>query len=250
MRRPRSILITGASSGLGAALARAYAAPDVALALGGRDAGRLEAVAASCADLGATVATRAVDVTDRDAMPAWLAAADSARPLDLVVANAGIDGTAVPPEKRDRAIFRVNLDGMLNTVAPAVAAMRPRGRGQIAIVSSLAAFRGMPGAAAYSASKAAVRCYAEALRGRLAADGIAVSAVCPGFVRTPMTDGNRFPMPFLMEPERAAAIVVAGLARDRGRIAFPWPLYAGAWLLATLPDGLAWRLTRRLPHKV
>jgi short-subunit dehydrogenase len=116
-------------------------------------------------------------------------------------------------------------------------------------MSSLAAFRGFPGAPAYCASKAAVRIWGEALRGHLAGDGIAVSVICPGYVKTPLTDVNKFPMPMLMDSARAARIVRRGLARNRARIAFPWPMYALVRLVAALPPGLIDPLLRRLPEK-
>jgi len=252
MRDPVSILITGASSGLGEALARAYARPGVALFLCGRDAARLDAVAACCRGLGAAVEARVVDVADCGAMEDWIAAAERVRPLDLVIANAGISGgTSGQGETgaQARAIFAVNFGGIVNTVLPALAAMRERRRGQIALMGSLAGFRGMPGAPAYGASKGAVRLWGEGLRGWLADEGIEVSVICPGFVTTRMTAVNRFPMPFLMDPDRAARIIVAGLAANRGRIAFPWPMLALAWLLALLPDVAAERITRGLPRK-
>lgn len=249
---PRSILITGASSGIGAALARAYAAPGVRLALSGRDRERLDAVVASCRDLGAETEGAVLDVTDRAAMRDWVAAAHREIPLDLVVANAGISAGASgggETEAQARSIFETNFDGVLNTVFPAIDAMRPRRRGQIALMSSAAAFRGFPGAPAYSATKAAVRVYGEALRGALYKDGIAVSVICPGFVRSRMTAVNRFRMPLLMDAERAAAIIRRGLARDKSRIAFPWPTYFLAWLTGSLPPGLTDPFFRRLPAK-
>ena len=249
---PRSILITGASSGLGAALARLYAGPGVALALGGRDVRRLEAVAAQCRDLGAEVATRHLDVLHRVAMADWIAKVDALTPLDLVIANAGLGGgTGGGGERAQQThqIMSVNVTGTVNTVLPAVQAMRPRGRGQIAIVSSLAAFRGFPGAPAYCASKAAVRVWGESLRGHLGRDGLCVSVVCPGYVKTRMTADNDFPMPLLMEADRAARRIARGLARDRGRIAFPRRLYALIWLLNLLPTGWTDGLLARLPEK-
>jgi len=116
-------------------------------------------------------------------------------------------------------------------------------------MSSLAGLHGMPGAPAYSASKAAVKAYAEGLRGRLAGDGIRVSAICPGFVESRITEGNPFPMPLLMSADKAAGIIRRGLARDKALIAFPWPLYAAMRLLGLLPPGLADALLRRLPRK-
>lgn len=249
---PKAILITGASSGIGAALARAYAAPGVVLALSGRNGARLAEVAESCRTAGARVLAETVDVTDTDAMAAWIGAVDGETPLDLVIANAGVAAAMESGGGNAddmRRIFRVNVDGVLNTVAPAVATMQERKRGQIAVMSSLAGLRGMPGAPAYAASKAAVRSLAEGLRGRLAADGIRVSAICPGFVESRMTADNPFPMPMLMSAEKAAGIIVRGLRRNKARIAFPWPMAAIAWLLAALPPGWTDPLFRRLPKK-
>jgi short-subunit dehydrogenase len=247
-----SILITGASSGLGAALARAYAVPGAILHLGGRDGGRLEAVAESCRTLGAEIFVERVDVTDPAATIAWVERSEALRPLDLVVANAGISaGTFGGGESAEqiRAILAVNLDGVINTVMPAVAPMRRRRNGTIAIMSSLAGFRGFPGAPAYCASKAAVRVWGEGLRAELAADRVVVSVICPGFVETPMTAVNRFAMPFLMSPERAATIIRRGLERGRGRIAFPWPMHALARLSGCLPSRLMDWVALRTPRK-
>ncbi len=235
----RSILITGASGGIGSALALAFAAPDVHLALGGRDQARLEAVAERCRRQGASADGTAVDVTDRAAMAAWLLTVDRATPLDLVIANAGIAGAGGygGPEVA-RTIFAVNLEGVVNTIEPIVPAMAARGHGQLALMSSLAGFRGFPSAPAYGASKAAVRVWGEGLRGRLARQGISVSVICPGFVRTAMTAANPFPMPLALTPARAAAIIRRGLLRGRARIAFPLLLYGAVRLLHALPPGL------------
>jgi short-subunit dehydrogenase len=249
MRDPKRILITGASSGIGAALARAYAAPGVSLALGGRDTARLEAVAADCRAAGAEVRPRPVDVADRAAMTAWIATEEQAGPLDLVIANAGIDGSRLAGDERYYGVFEVNVGGVLNTVLPALSAMAARRRGQIALVSSLAGLRGMPGSVAYSASKAAVRSLGEGLRGRYRGQGVAVNVICPGFVESRITADNRFPMPFLWPADKAAQRIKAGLARDQGRIAFPWPMYAAAWLLNLLPQPLCDRLLARTPRK-
>lgn len=252
MKEPGSILITGASSGLGAALARVYAAPGVRLALGARNAERLDGVADVCRGRGATVDTACIDVTDAAATTRWIAALDDAGPLDLVIANAGVSGGTLgggESLEQTRRIFTTNVDGVIHTVHPAVQRMRARRRGQIAIMSSLSSFRGMPGAPAYSASKAAARSYGEALRGSLYRDNVQVSVICPGFVRTRLTDVNRFRMPLLMEADRAARIIRRGLARNRARIAFPVRLYAAAWLLGALPPSWTDPLFRRLPEK-
>jgi short-subunit dehydrogenase len=249
MRSPRSVLITGASSGIGEALARAYAAPGATLSLGGRNGDRLSAAATLCRQRGAAVDAGILDVTDAAATAGWIERCDDAAPLDLVVANAGVSASATDSDEATRQVFAINVDGVVNTVLPALARMRRRGRGQIAIVSSIAAFRGLPGSPAYSASKAAVKAWGEALRGRHAEEGIEISVICPGFVKSRMTEINAFSMPFLMDADRAAAIIRRGLARNRGRVAFPWPMHAGAWLLGALPSPLTDRLTRRLPRK-
>ncbi len=251
MWRWTSILITGGSSGLGAAMAAALARPGVFLALTGRDTGRLAAAADACRAKGAEVEAGLIDVTARDAMAAFVDACDRRRPLDLAIANAGISaGTQGGAEGAEqvRAIFAANVDGVVNTVMP-LGAMAPRGTGQVAILSSLAGFRGLPGAPAYCASKAAVRVWGEALRADWLARGIRVNVVCPGYVVTPMTAKNDFPMPLLMPAEKAARIILDGLARDRARIAFPWPMYAAVRLLAALPTALLDPFLRRLPRK-
>ena len=252
MRDPRSILITGASSGIGEALALAYAAPGAHLALTGRNAARLDAVAGACREKGAAATSALIDVTAHDAMARWIGERDAAAPLDLVIANAGISagtGRLGESDAQARDIMAVNLDGVMNTVLPALEGFRARRRGQVAIVSSLAGFRGIPGAPAYCASKAAVKVWGESLRGHLAPEGIGVTVICPGFVVSRMTAVNQFPMPLLMEVERAAAIIKRGLARNKARIVFPRRLAAAVWLLAALPPALTDPLLSRLPKK-
>lgn len=247
-----SILITGASSGLGEALALAAAAPGRCLWLTGRNGARLEETALACRNKGASVSTAMLDVLDREAMKNFVTHADDAHPLDLVIANAGISGgTGGGGESDDQAreIFAINLTGVLNTIHPAIERMRPRRHGQVAVMSSLAALRGFPGAPAYSASKAAVKTYAEALRGALRGEGIGVSAICPGFVKSRMTDANDFPMPFLMDADKAAEIMLRGLRRNKAVIAFPWQMYWMVSFLSLLPPALAVRLLSQLPAK-
>jgi NADP-dependent 3-hydroxy acid dehydrogenase YdfG len=249
---PSGILITGASSGIGAALARLYAAPGIRLALTGRDAIRLQAIAEDCRAAGATVDARALAVTDAVAMKALVEETAAAGPLDLVIANAGVSGGFRSWEEFDpyiRSITDVNIGGVLNTVNPAIPIMVKQGGGQIAIVASIAGLVTAPGAVPYSATKHFARVYAEELRGRLAPEGIRVSAICPGFVVSRMTARNKFPMPFLMDAEQAARIIGDGLARNRGRIAFPWQMVLLVRLLNLLPYCLFDWLMRRSPRK-
>ena len=241
-----SIVLTGASSGIGEALALDYAAPGVALALTGRDAGRLEAVAGACRAKGATVVADTIDVTDRDRFLPWLTAFDEAHPVDLVIANAGIsidkDNSSLDDFSIIRKTLDVNINGVLNTVEPLLAPMIARKRGQIAVVSSLAGFIGLPYSASYNASKAAVRVWGESIRYVLKKDGIGVSVICPGFVVSRLTAEAPFPMPFLMTSAKASAIIRRGLAANRPRIAFPFGTKAAVWLGTTLPG----RWTARL----
>ncbi len=249
---PRSILITGASSGIGAGLARLYAGPGISLAISGRDKERLLAVAETCRRRGAQVIAEVIDVKDRNAMAKWIERVDGEHPLDLVVANAGISGGAGghgEDEDQVREIFAVNMAGVLNTVLPTMALMRQRKSGQIAIMSSLAGFIGLPGAPAYSASKAAVKVYGEALHGWLKVDNIRVSVICPGYVKTRITANNAFPMPFLMTADKAARKIKHGLSRDKARIAFPLPMAAVMWVIAALPAAISGTLLRCLPKK-
>jgi len=245
-----SILITGASSGIGAALALHYAAPGIRLVLHGRDAGRLDAVAADCRAKGATVETTRFDVTSRAAAAEAIAAADAAQPLDLVIANAGI-GSGGRDDGHDNtvAIFDTNVGGVFNTLYPALAAMRPRGRGTVALMSSLASFRGLPGGAAYGASKAAVRVLGEGLRGEYLKDGINISVITPGYVVSPLIDRNSHRMPFLMPAERAAGIIARGLARGRARIGFPRPMLWTIVFFGALSPNFVDRWILRVPRK-
>ena len=202
---PQSILITGALSGIGATLALGYAQLGRQMFRGGRDPERLAAIAQRVEQAGATCETRIVDVTDSEAMTDWMTGSDHRAPLDLVIANAGISASARKRHNAvrhsDAAIFATNVDGVINTVTPAFEQMRIRKHGQIAIMSSLASFRAFREAPTYCASKAAVRFYGTGLRRAYAAEGIGVSVICPGFIRSPMTNANDFHMPLLMDSD-------------------------------------------------
>jgi len=240
----RAVVITGASSGLGAALARAYAASGVILGLIGRNEARLGAVAADCRNTGAEVVMAILDVTDPQPLARWLLDFDRRAPVDLVIANAGTSAGPAPGspvEGLDLATkqVRVNLLGVINTVEPLLPVFLERQRGRIAIVSSLAGYRGLPYSPGYSASKAGSRAYGEALRALLMPTGIGVSVVCPGFFSSPMTDRFKGPTPFLSSVESAAATIKRGLDKGRKRIVFPWRLAFGMRFVDLAPAMLS-----------
>lgn len=264
MKNPKTILITGASSGIGRAVAEHYAGAGITLLLTGRDTARLAEVQSLCQRKGATVKTSTVNVTDEQGLAEQILNWDDQSPIDLVIANAGISGggstvtDATPREKglTDKAasasfrdIMTTNLDGTFNTVQPLIPRMKQRKRGQIALMSSMAGWRGMPNAPAYSTSKVAVRAWGEALRPLLKPDGIHVSVIFPGFIKTPLTDVNKFPMPFLMTTEKAAKAIVNGLAHNKARICFPLRMMILARFMAALPLCIGDFILSRAPQK-
>jgi short-subunit dehydrogenase len=246
---PKTIVITGASSGIGEALALHYAREGVRLGLIGRSEARLDRVAAECRRVGAEVECGTVDVRARPEMLAWLERFDAAHPVDLLFANAGVmagrpaDGVLETPDA-SHALVETNLLGTFNTIHPLLPRMMVRRSGQIAIVSSIAGFIPLPDAPSYGASKAATLSYGLALRGLLDEHGISVSVICPGYVRTPMMDQESGPKPSAMEPAAAAALIARGLARNKPVIAFPFLFSLMTRIGGMLPDRLRRRTQR------
>jgi short-subunit dehydrogenase len=239
----RNIVITGASSGLGRALALEYAAPDAVLALLGRNEDRLRETAARSQAKGALVRLAALDVRDREGMRKFLLDFDATAPIDCVIASAGrtmvtpADGTAEDLTKAEE-LFAVNLNGVMNTIAPVAPLMRSRRSGQIALLGSLAAFAPPPDSPSNAASKAALVAFGLATRALYRADGVAVSVICPGFVDTEMTGSYTSWKPLMISAEDAARRIRRGLDRRKAVIAFPFALYCAARLLQCLPDPL------------
>lgn len=248
----RNALVTGASSGIGRAISLELARRGARVVLAARREAELETVKAAIEAEGGVAQTLVLDVSDARATFERANALSQAPPgLDLVVANAGLDDpSAADPVEWGRLerVFRVNTLGALATLLGASGPMRARGRGTLAAVTSLAGGRGLPGHAAYSASKAAVSTYLEALREELGECGLAVVDVRPGFVDTPLTRKNRFSMPFMKDADQAARIIVRGLERGAPVVSFPWQLQSAMKVAELLPDAL-WRpIARRLPR--
>lgn len=243
MSDPRRIAITGASAGLGAALAQALAAPGVRLHLCARGAERLDTVAAACRVKGADVASATVDLQDPRAGPAWIGQIEAEGPLDMLILNAGTfagrpEATAMEPLAGVVGMVATNLTAPVLCATRAAPAMRARGRGQIVLISSLAGRSPLPDAPTYSATKAGLSAFGKALADDLAGTGVSVHVVEPGHIHTHQTEQQRGSLPLAVSAQTAAARILAAVARGRGRIAFPWP----ADLYVRLTDALPRRL--------
>ena len=235
----RNVVVTGASAGLGRALALAYAQPGAVLGIVGRNEAQLESTAAACRARGATVTVGIVDVRDAEPVRAWMHRFDDQYPIDLLVANAGVASTlssASDWEGIDRTaeVVDTNFYGAMHTILPIVERMRARKHGRIAAVSSLAALRGMAISPAYCASKSAVKAYADSVRPLLKRDGVGISVILPGFVKTSMSDVFPGDKPFMWTADQAAAHIRRKLDAGHAEIAFPGLLAFGMRLLPLL----------------
>ncbi len=245
------VFITGASSGIGAALARYYAARGAVLGLVARRRAALQELLAT---LPGEHAVYTVDVADEAGLRQ--AAADfSARfgVPDVVVANAGVSVGTLTEEEGDLRAFervmRTNVLGMVATFQPFVAPMRARGSGRLVGIASVAGIRGLPGAGAYSASKAAVIAYLESLRVELHGSGVKVVTIAPGYIETPMTAVNRYPMPFMLPADDAARRFVRAIDAGAGYVVIPWQMGVVAKLLRLLPNPIFDRVFARAGRK-
>lgn len=242
----RVTFITGASSGLGAALAPLFAADGDTVVLTARREQALEQLAERIRADGGTALPLALDVTDRDAVHAAVERVeDEAGPIDLLIANAGIGGPS-PAVDFDAAwleqIFATNVLGVGYCLEAVLPRMIERRAGQVAAVSSLAAYRAFPGRAFYCASKSAVTALLEGLRIELRDQGVTVTTISPGFVKTELTAKNDFDMPFLLEADDAARRMHRAIRRERSDFAFPWQLASLARLGRFLPNAIYDRL--------
>ncbi|MBF5044618.1 SDR family NAD(P)-dependent oxidoreductase [Aggregicoccus sp. 17bor-14] len=246
----RTALVTGASSGLGRGLALWFARKGVRVYAAARRSEELEALAAEARAAGGSVEPVVLDVSRTEEVLSRVRALDAAcGGLDLVVANAGV-GEATPAralewEKVQRTID-VNVTGAAATLCAALPQMLERGRGHLVAVASLAGYRGLPGNAAYSASKAFLTTFTESLRVDLQGSGVRVTCLHPGFVKSAMTEKNRHPMPFLLETEAGVAHMAHAIEAGKREYAFPFPMRHALRLVKVLPNGLFDAIGRRV----
>jgi short-subunit dehydrogenase len=250
-------VVSGASSGIGRALVAELAArhPAASLLLIARRESLLTALAAelTARHPGLRCTLAALDLTAGDELERHCQSFLAGGTPDLVIANAGVSAGTATETVSGRVAFRrivdVNLLGMVDTLGPFITAMRLAGRGTLVGIASLAGIRGLPGAAAYSASKAAVISYLESLRVELHGSGVRVVTLTPGYIGTPMTDVNPYRMPFLMDVDRFAAVAVDAIEAGKRYQVIPWQMGIVAWLLRMIPAWLYDRLFAHAPRK-
>lgn len=244
-------VISGASSGLGLALAQHYLTQGAVVAVIARRAHLLQPL---LEQFPKQVYCYSVDVRDAAAMQA--AAQDfieRAGVPDVVIANAGVSVGTLTEYAEDISAFQnvmdINVLGMVKTFQPFLAAMRTARRGKLVGIASVAGFRGLPGASAYSASKAAAISYLESLRVELRGSGVRVVTICPGYIKTPMTDINPYPMPFILSPDAAARRIARIIVRGKSSTVIPWQMGWVGFFLKLLPNWLYDFLFSKAPRK-
>ncbi|SNR79854.1 Short-chain dehydrogenase [Methylobacillus rhizosphaerae] len=247
------VFITGASSGIGLALARHYLRQGAIVGVTARRLAPLQALAAEF-PVGQCLIFQ-VDVRDASAMRVCAEHFITATGVpDIIIANAGVSRGTLTAEAEDTAafhtVFEINVFGMVHTFQPFIHAMRTAHKpGQLVGIASVAGIRGLPGAGAYSASKSAAITYLESLRTEMQNDNIAVTTIAPGYIRTPMTDVNSYRMPFLMDVDIAASKFATAIAKRKRFVIVPWQMAWVACILRIIPRWLWDRLTKNAPHK-
>ena len=249
--KPLRVFITGASSGIGQALAKHYASQGATLGLVAR---RGEVLQTLSAELGVECVSYALDVRDGDALEK--AAQDFMARFgvpDIVIANAGVSRGTLTEHKEDiaafKAVMEINVLGMVQTFQPFIAAMRQAGKGSLVGIASVAGVRGLPGAGAYSASKAAAISYLESLRVEMAPSGVHVTTIAPGYIRTAMTAVNSYKMPFLMDADVAATKFAKAIENRRRFVVIPWQMGWAARFMRFIPSALWDWAMKKAPHK-
>lgn len=232
-----NIFITGSTTGIGLELARLYLKEGHRVAISGRDLSKLPV---DFKGQFSNASYYELDVLDKNKLS--FAIKDFAKgQIDIVIANAGISmgvKSRLPQFDRWREVIDTNIHGVINTFEPAIELMSQKHNGQLVALSSVAGFMGLPGAGAYSGSKAAVRTFCESLAIDLKREGIDVSIICPGFIDTPLTRKNHHPMPWLMSAENGALIIKKAIERKKVLYLFPWPMRILTCILSRMPRSL------------
>lgn len=250
----KTLLITGATGAIGGALAKQYAAPNTRLILQGRKQAELDTISRECEAKGAIAITVSLDLQDRAALETWLDTIFSHEKVDLLIVNAGIcihansDNQHVEQWRDIEATLEINLRAALAIVSRILPQMLARQDGQIALISSLAGYHGLPIMPTYCASKAALKSYGEGLRAAVSQRGVKVNVVMPGYVTSAMSDAIPGPKPFMLTADDAAKRIHKGLSRNQARISFPFPLDLGTWFLTVLPTTVSQRLIKLFGH--
>ncbi len=247
------VVITGASGALGRALALEYAAPGVTIYLQGRDQYALNQTAQACLAQGAVTSMACLDLTNQHERVEWIQNIISTSSIDLLILNAGMnthpDAASLLENTVDSALLmQLNLISVMDLIQRCLPSMIERSSGQIALISSLSAWRGLPQTPSYSASKAGLKAYGESLRGLLQPKDIRINVVLAGYIDSRMSRAMPGPKPWCWTPQRAARAIRDGLNKDHGRISFPWILDQGCRWLSILPDGLAVWILKRLGY--
>ncbi|QLE96795.1 SDR family NAD(P)-dependent oxidoreductase [Neptunomonas phycophila] len=247
------ILITGATGAIGGALARAYAQDGYHLILQGRQLAELDALVEECNAAGGSAEAHVLDLSDVERTRTWCEEILSQGVPEIVYANAGMNINTGPDQSGETwdemsLLLDLNVKSTLALTHSFALAMRDKGEGQLVLISSLAAFFGLPVTPSYSASKAAVKAYAEGIRGWLAPSNVGVTVVMPGYVASAMCHAMPGPKPFLWTPQRAARVIKRRVAKNHPRISFPFPLNIGCWGLAALPPGVSQKLIKWLDY--
>jgi short-subunit dehydrogenase len=248
----KNILITGASSGMGRELAIEYSKICENLFITGRDIERLSEVFEKC-QKNCNVLYKSLDIRNKEETKEWIDyILNKYKTIDLVIANAGVSGgTSKGSEEEEQIyeIFETNINGVLNTIVPIIPSMKKNKNGQICLISSMASFRGMPSAPSYSSTKACIRIFGEALYNDLKKYNVSVTTICPGFIKTPLTDKNNFKMPFLMDVEKAVKKIINGIEKKKKIVIFPKIIYYIIKFIDFLPFGLNDFIFRLMPKK-
>ena len=249
----QTVFITGATGSIGGALATRYAASGHNLVLHGRNEEKLHNIVEKCRKFGVDVKTCVIDLTDSSQVINKTQQLLEESVPDIFIANAGVNinlGSDNSGEKMEdlERLVDVNIKSTFLMSKLMAKAMRQRGSGQIALISSLAGFSGLPITPAYSASKAAVKSYGEALRGWLSPSGVGVTVVMPGYIKSDMCDDMPGPKPFLLDAERSAKIISKGIAANKARVSLPFPLNLGTWFLGVLPPSFSLWILKHLNY--